>query len=188
MSRPTSGRSLAQATLAAVIALALNCATASRHTPNLPRDISMEKDRQLAELPAGLSVVHVPNPVSAQRGGRSGRQYTWLHRTTVTAANDTVRITEFGAFVSSNGRWVFSTFARRPFTPSEFAEWYGCPDALIVPSRICSDSVNWTGADFLRSSRTRWYYIGVTPAGRRVKGEAIVDELASVDTTRAPGH
>lgn len=147
------------------------------------RPSSEEKLEELEALPTGLTVQHNPNPVSARTGGRSGRRYTWLYGTTVTAlGQETVTITEFGAFGWSRNQWVFGTFTGKPFTAANFAEWYGCSDARIAPEYHCSDSLNWSGADSLRASRTRWYYIGVTSGGRRVKGEAIIEELPMVDS------
>jgi hypothetical protein len=151
------------------------------------RAFSEEKLQELERLPTGLTVEHTPNPVKASDGGPSGRRYTWLYRTTVTSArSDTVTITDFGAFVWFGDRWVFTNFTGKPFTSQDFADWYACPDARILPGRECSDSRNWSGSDSLRAQRGRWYYIGVTGSGQRVKGEAIIEELAAVDTTKTP--
>jgi alpha-tubulin suppressor-like RCC1 family protein len=146
-----------------------------------------EKLRELEGLPTGLTVTHTPNPVKARVGGPSGRRYAWVFGTTVTpTGSDTVTITEFGFFVWIEDGWVFSNFTGRPFTGEHFAEWYGCPDARILPDHECTDGSGWGSRDALQASRTRWYYIGVTSSGQRVKGEAILEVLAEVDTTKVP--
>jgi hypothetical protein len=125
------------------------------------------KDRELAGLPVGIRVTHTPNPVRAQAGGRSGRPYTWLHETRV----------EFGALVREQpqgNRWELRTIYGRPFNAAEFADWYACPGALLRQGTACVDSSNYTGGDRLLESEARWYFIGRTPSGRRVKGEEIV--------------
>lgn len=114
------------------------------------------------------------------RGGRSGLEYTWLHKTTVTALHDAITITEFGAFDWHNNRWVFSTIYGRPFTSQEFAEWYSCPDSRIPIGQSFADPNNYAGAEVLSSSKVRWYFIGTNSRGERVKGEAVVEYTASV--------
>lgn len=146
---------------------------------------SRRKLEELDALPSGLTIQHMPNPVAAGLGGRSGRRYTWLYRTTVSATADTITVTEFGAFFWKDGHWQFSTFTGKPFSARDFAEWYGCPGARVVPGVVCADSLNWSGSDSLMADRVRWYYIGVTARGQRVKGEAVVEHLAAVDTTKA---
>ena len=143
-------------------------------------NMSKTKMAELASLPIGLEVCHNPNPVRASLDGRSGRKYTWLYSTTVKALNDDVEITEFGAFSWHNGQWIFSTIYARPFTQEEFAEWYSCPKAIIRKSEVVTDPNNYSGADVLISSKAKWYFIGITKSGRRVKGEAVVEEQAQV--------
>ncbi len=146
--------------------------------------VTKAKLAELDTLGIGLAVRHTPNPVYARSGGRSRYRYTWLYRTGVSVTgSDTVTITEFGAFGWIGKEWVSSNFTRKPFTTHEFADWYACLDGRIAPGHQCSDSLNWTGNNALRASRSRWYYIGVTRDGRRVKGEAIVDLLAAMDTS-----
>lgn len=131
---------------------------------------------ELKALPVGIVVSHTPNPVCAQRGGRSGSHYTWQFKTTVRAKHGSLRILEFGVFAWQGGRWVFSNYTGRLFGPKEFAEWYSCPDALVLAEAEYSDPSNWAGADTLRRGKARWYFIGVTEGGERVKGEALVEQ------------
>lgn len=146
-----------------------------------PQDkVSKAKMAELASLPIGLEVCHNPNPVRALLGGRSGRKYTWLHSTTVKALDDDIEITEFGAFVWHDGQWIFSTIYARPFTQEEFAEWYNCPNAIIRKGEVATDPNNYSGGDVLIPSKSKWYFIGITKSGRRVKGEAVVEEQAQV--------
>ena len=52
------------------------------------------KFRAVQAIADGIQVSHSPNPVRAQRGGRSGYAFTWKYRTTVSSPRDEVRITE----------------------------------------------------------------------------------------------
>ncbi len=128
-------------------------------------------------------MTHAPNPVAAQRGGPSGSRYTWLYKTTVESLGGPIVIEEFGAFSLQDGQWRFSTYTGRPFTPADFAQWYGCPDAVVRPGNSCSDPQNWTGYQRLvpDSEKGLWCFIGRDSNGRRVKGEAIVELLPQLD-------
>ncbi len=138
------------------------------------------KLRELGTLPDGIRVIHTPNPVRAQVGGRSGFRYTWLYTTTVEAIDRPIVIEEFGAFEFHSGEWRFSTITGKPFTQADFAEWYSCPDSALKPGKKCSDPLNWTGSDRLRSERDLWYFIGRDSAGNRVKGQAIIERLGEI--------
>lgn len=141
------------------------------------------KYKEISTLPVGLKVTHTPNPVKARRGGRSGAPYTWMFGTSVESLGETVSITEFGAFIWSEGRWCFTTFTGVPFTAEDFSDWYSCPDARVVPGQKYTDPVNWGGGDELQPGKTLWYYIGVTRDGKRVKGAAVVEELGALAKT-----
>lgn len=139
------------------------------------------KLKELASLPTGLEVVSAPNPVAALRGGRYWA-YTWVFATTVsTTGPDPVSITEWGSFGWSEGKWQFKEGSGKPQTPKGFARWYSCFGARVVPGSECIDRRNWVGRDTLRPGRSLLYFIGVTPDGRRVKGEAAVEQLGELD-------
>jgi hypothetical protein len=135
------------------------------------------RSNSLPNFPIGLRVEHSPNPVRAMEGGRSGRPFTWAYRTTVSAIDDTVRILEFGAFSLVDGEWILGTVTGHPFTATDFAEWYGCPDAIVRPGISCTDANNWSGDQQLRGQKARWYYFGLTEDGRQVMGWAEIEEL-----------
>src|SRR5687767_10486415 len=139
--------------LAAVVAV-----LAARRGRAASRD---PKERELAALPTGIEVVHSPNPVKAQRGGRSGRPYTYLHETAVRSTVGPLTVVEFGALVWHDGRWVFSTYTGSPFTPTDFADWYACPGARLEPGRSYVDPQNWVGTDAPSRGRSKWYYVAV---------------------------
>jgi hypothetical protein len=144
-------------------------------------DNSDPKFREVAALPVGLQVTHSPNPVKARRGGRSGTAYTWVFETSVTAAGEPVTVTEFGAFSWFEGRWVFANFTGAPFTADDFADWYSCPGAKVTPGRTFTDPTNWGGDEALRPGKALWYFVGVTADGRRVKGEAMIEDLGALE-------
>jgi hypothetical protein len=163
--------------LGSLTAATLGCAEPDRP---ISEDID-PKLQEISKLPIGLKVKHSPNPVKAQRGGRSGRQYTWLYETSVESAGEPVTISEFGSFAWLDGRWGFSNFTGRPFSAEEFVEWYSCPDAKVMPGKNYTDPANWSGNESLRSGKHLWYFVGVTAAGKKVKGEAVVEELGEVE-------
>ncbi len=161
---------------AAIVALVAAVPMAGQDRP------TKAKLKELASIPTGLVVVHTPSRAAAMRGGRRGWPFTWTYLTSVsTAGPDTVQITEWGVFGMVDGKWEFSAGSEKPLVPKRQAEWYGCPGALVVPGSACVDSLNWTSRDSLRTGRALWYYIGETPDGRRLKGEATVEELAELD-------
>jgi hypothetical protein len=138
------------------------------------------KERELAALPIGIEVTHSPNPVRAVGGGRSGYPFTWLHATRVRPTKELVTIEEFGCFVWQDGRWKFSTMTGKPFTPADFADWYSCPGALLESGKAYQDPRNWEGSTVLQADQTKWYFIGRTADGTRVKGEAVIEMLGEI--------
>jgi hypothetical protein len=143
-------------------------------------DISAEKLDELASLPVSLRVVHTPEKVRAEAGGRSGRAYTWNYKTSVTSTNGSFVIKEFGSFVWRNDKWVFANFTGKPFTSKDFADWYSCPEARLTEGKEFTDSSNWSSGDVLRAGKMKWYFIGTSSDGRTIKGEAIVETVAEV--------
>jgi hypothetical protein len=141
---------------------------------------------ELDKLPVGLKVVHDPNPARATRTGRSTHRgkYTWWFKTTVTSTGGDVKVIEFGGFSWQDGKWVLANFNGRPFSSTEFAEWYSCPGALIKKGQSYADPTNWASANELTACKGRAYYIGIDSKGRRVKGEAIIEQKGEVDPKR----
>ncbi len=139
---------------------------------------------ELDKLPAGIKVVHEPNPALATLTGKSERRakYTWWYKTTVSAPAGDVTIVEFGAFMRKDGKWVhLGTFTGKPYSTGEFAEWYKCPKAILKKGESVADPTNWSSAPELRVGKTRWYYLGIDSQGKKVKGEAIIELKAEID-------
>lgn len=141
---------------------------------------------KLAEIPYGLDIVHSPAQAIAQRKGRSCRNYTWTHSTTVIAKTEAA-ILEFGAFVWHGGNWQWNP-GKQPFTRQDFADWYSCPDGGLSAGQSYTDDCNWTGGDTLRWGKSLWYYIAVTPDGRLIKGQAVVELLPELSKSMPPEH
>jgi hypothetical protein len=160
------------------------CAERDRPVPDRERHVPESADpkyQEISVLPVGLKVTHSPNPVKARLSGRSGQRYSWIFATSVEALGEAVTITEFGAFGWSEGRWAFANFTGEPFSPDDFADWYSCPGAKINAGTTYTDPNNWRGADVLSPGKSLWYFVGVTADGKKVKGEAVVEELGEVE-------
>ncbi len=168
------GRFMAIAFL--IVVFCCGCNSKSSETKSLqPFDLS-----DLGTLPIGLEVVHTPDSVLAQKGGGSGYDYTWTFQTTVRSTGAPVTIQEFGALMDDNGRWVLGNFTKKFFTQNDFAEWYSCPGGLVTEGNEFSDPSNWGGADCLRPGKTKWFFVGIDDNGNRVKGEAVVEQIAEL--------
>jgi hypothetical protein len=131
----------------------------------------------LESLPTGLKVTYSPPLVEARQGGRSGFRYTWTYSTSVAATGAPVTIEEFGALGWVDGAWVFRDEQHKTYSAKVFAEKYTCPKAQVLAGKVYTCDDAWSGADQLRPYRCKWYFIGIDERGRRVKGEAIIEEL-----------
>ena len=72
--------------------------------------------------------------------------------------------------------WYFA-FTKKPFSATDFAEWYDCPNATLTVGNRYSDDSNWSGGDVLTSGKKKWYFVCRNEMGHRVKGEAIIETL-----------
>ena len=161
-----------------VLPVALCCGCGSQSTKAeklLPFELS-----DLDSLPTGLEVVHEPVAVLAKKGGVSGFGYTWTFKTTVRSTGAPVSIQEFGSLMDENGRWVLGNVTKKFFTQNDFAEWYSCPEGLVTSGNEFSDPSNWVGNNCLRPGQVKWFYVGIDDKGKRVKGEAVVEQLAEL--------
>lgn len=126
---------------------------------------------EVAALPDGIKVVHSPTPCHAIEGGPSGSRYSWIYTTEVITTGDALQLVEFGVFNRLGGRWIF-TMSGEPFTPTEFALWYSCAHARLLPGESYTDPDNWSGHHSRRRGPLLWYYIAHDAWGRKVKGMA----------------
>ena len=134
------------------------------------------KINELASLPQGLTVVHTPEAVEDKTVGPTGTK--WIHSTTVTSTVGPVTILEFGCLSQQGGQWQFATVTKAPYTASNFAQWYACPDAKLQPSETYTDESNFSLGSGMPGQDTKWYFIGVDAQGNRAKGEANVTLLS----------
>jgi hypothetical protein len=175
--------------IASFLAVTVFCVTTASPVgaDNPPGPTSIE---DLDKLPIGLKVTHYPNPCLATetevKAGSALLQYTWWFKTSVSPTDSDVKLTEFGAYGWQDGRWVFANFTRKPFSSKDFADWYSCPDAALKKGTIYSDPKNWATSSVLRAGKARWYYVGLDANGRRVKGDAVIEEKGEVDPAK-PG-
>lgn len=149
-----------------------------------PQGITVE---ELDKLPEGIVVVHEPKTALATLSGKSERRakYTWWYKTTITTKDEDVTIQEFGAFVWLDGKWVsVGTITGKPYGRDEFAEWYKCPKGVLRKGEAYSDPTNWSSREELQAGKTRWYFIGVDAKGKRIKGEAVIEEIAKLDPAK----
>lgn len=139
---------------------------------------------ELDKLPEGIKVAHGPKTALATLTGKSERRakYTWWYKTTVSATDGDITVTEFGAFDWRDGKWFpGKTFTGKPYTATDFAEWYKCPKAVLKKGESFSDPTNWSSDPELRAGKTRWYFVGVDAKGKRVKGEAVIELKPEID-------
>jgi hypothetical protein len=134
---------------------------------------------ELEQLPVGLKVVQSPETAKAVTklsiDGRPG-EYTWVYRTEVIAIDRDLTIVEFGAFHWDGTEWQLGpTVTGTPFGTKEFAEWYSCENGTIRRRQSFADPVNWHSTNELVASKTRWFFIGVDNAGKRFRGDAVIE-------------
>ncbi len=167
---------------AILLSLCLPLATPMRAADNV-KPTTIE---ELEKLSLGLKVVHDPNPALATEtaGSKRRNKYTWWFKTTVTATVPNVKVVEFGTYAKHDGKWVFANFSGKPFSAKDFAEWYSCPEALLKEGKAYTDPTNWGSAQELAAIKARWYYIGIDGKGRRVKGEAVIEQKGEIDPKR----
>ena len=162
-----------------VVLLIAICGGCDSKTPEaedlLPFELS-----DLDSLPIGLEVVHTPETVLADSTGASGYKYTWTFKTTVRATGAPVSIQEFGSLMDENGRWVLGNVTKKFFSQNDFAEWYSCPEGFVTSGSEFSDPTNWVGNNCMQPGKVKWFYVGIDDKGRRVKGVAVVEQLAEL--------
>ena len=148
---------------------------------NNPKSIKGDtKYLSLQSIPDYISVKHNPTPALAKLNGRSGSKYTWIYKTSVSSPNQDIKIIEFGSFGSLSGKWVFSNYTNKPFTPKNFEDWYNCPNAILKAGQTYTDINNWSGSEELESHTSLWYFIGQLPNGKKVKGFGIAKTLGKL--------
>jgi len=162
-----------------VVLLVVLCGGCGSKAPEAEELLPFELT-DLDSLPFGLEVVHTPETVLADSTGSSGYKYTWTFKTTIRSTGAPVTIQEFGSLMDENGRWVLGNVTKKFFTQRDFAEWYSCPDGLVTSGNEFSDPSNWVGNNCLQPGKTRWFFVGVDDKGKRVKGEAVVEQLAGL--------
>ena len=140
-----------------------------------------KKYQEVTKIKDGFTVTHTPEKGEAILNGPSGLKYTWVYKTSITS-KEKVKILEFGAFVPFNGKWIFSTYTGKPFTPKDFEEWYDCPRSTLFPNKQYTDINNWTGSDVLEASESLWYYIGETESGEQVKAMGKINRIAELQS------
>ena len=144
------------------------------------KEMEIPRLTEIRKLPVGLRVSHSPNPVKATKAGRSGREFTWKYQTSLEAMAQELTIVEFGSFFEQGSNWRFANFTGKPFSRMDFAEWYSCPGAILVPGTAANDPENWGGGQQLRACRCVWYYIAVDDSGKRFYGESTVEQLGEI--------
>lgn len=162
----------------AAVALLLLAFCGCNSEPSSSVDLLPFKISDLDSLPVGLAVVHSPNPVYAHDDGRNGHPFTWIFQTIVSSTGSPVTIQAFGAQNEVNGKWVLGNSTKEFFTTSDFEEWYSCPGGVVETGKGYVNPANWGGSKYLVSNRAKWFFVGIDEKGNRVKGEAIVEQVA----------
>ncbi|MGB0766734.1 MAG: hypothetical protein ACPGYV_03385 [Phycisphaeraceae bacterium] len=140
------------------------------------------KFEEVSSLPEGVAVKHTPEQIKAIIGGDSGMKYTWRYSTTVNTIEKQLTIVEFGCFTLIDNEWIFSNYTGKPFTSSNFEEWYSCPESKLVPGSSYSDPLLMNSSDELRSGKMLWYFIGEDAKGNKYQGTAQAQYVAELET------
>jgi hypothetical protein len=140
--------------------------------------------KELESLPVGLEVIHAPAQVRTRVGPNLvGWLYRWLFRTEVRAIERPISIVLFGICAWDGKQWILPANNRRynagVLDQMSFEEWYSCPDARIAPGKPAVDPSNWAGSRAKAAFRQKWFYVGKDDHGKRYKGEAVVELLAT---------
>lgn len=149
--------------------------------------IKQELPAKLQGIPDGINVSHNKQIVYAiknQKDPKKYGKYKWQFETTVSSLSEELTITEFGAFVLSNGKWVQKSLYNRPFNSQEFAKWYSCEDAILQKGKSYTDHNNWSKANVLNGKKTLvlWYFIGKNKDEVEFKGIAQVITIGALET------
>jgi hypothetical protein len=142
--------------------------------------LASAKIRELEALPLGISVVHNPASVKATHDPIGSWPYKWTYVTTVSSLAGVIEIEEFGMLGWNGKTWMFSNYTGAPFTSSDFASWYTCPNGLLRTGTVFVDPKNWSANRDLKDHVALWYFIGVDSSGKRVKGQAIVHQMGQL--------
>jgi hypothetical protein len=145
--------------------------------------------RDLAGLPRGLAVTHIPRRVLARPGSHPGGwPYGWFFQTAVrVVGNWPLRLEKYGMAAWHRGHWVYSVDRRvsvrdgvwppncTVFFPGEFEGEFGCPTGWLEPGREYRDRRNWAGSGRLATFWQCWFFVARDAEGHRYKGEAVVE-------------
>lgn len=140
--------------------LALLVLQTSPFPPSLPE--------KLRGLPVGLLVQHHPNPCFAVR---EGQDYVWRHDTTVQSLVGDLTLTEYGAYLYTEGGWRL----RVALKPDLFARVYRCPGARLRRGRVYADPDNARRDARPTSGDAMWYFLARDGKGRLYKGTALIE-------------
>jgi len=140
--------------------------------------LGAEKFQELGTLPVGISVIHDPASVEAVQNQVSRWPYKWSYSTSVSSLGGDIEIKEFGTLSWNGSTWSLANYTGAPFTNSDFSSWYSCSRGLLSSGTVYSDRTNWSANLELKENLALWYFIGVDASGQRVKGQAIVHQVA----------
>lgn len=134
-------------------------------------------ENALPEYPLAISIENNPSTVSAVIDPEDEYSYYWQYATSVRSPERRLKVVEFGGCISEGGYYLaLPTIYERPFNSQEFADWYGCEEAILEPGVTYTDSSNYNliertlfTNDGSRASQF-WYFIGEDGSGERYIG------------------
>ena len=153
--------------------LLCGCSYGARNTPS---------QGDWESLPVGIEVVHTPNPVRMPEGPFEDYwPFKWDFRTEVRAIDRPLTIKWFLILGWDGKQWILDR-QQEKFNSGEgdgqkFAEWYSCPGGRIAPGKPAVDASNWAGSYSRKPFKQKWVVIGEDKAGKRFKGEGVIELL-----------
>ena len=121
----------------------------------------------LKNIPKGIEVMHFPkinDPVKIKD------TYYWKHATGILSKNDTLTVTEFGAYLYYNDQWNL----RKTYRLKELDQFFGTKKQVLPQGQPQVWTKNWRVGNQLYGGWALWYFIGKDSSGKTVCGYATI--------------
>ncbi len=133
---------------------------------------------KLREIAVGIQISHDPNPCYPEKIGDT---FYWKHHTQARATVGDLTVVECGSYIWYDaGGW----HANMHYTPTEFAEKFDCPNAVLKRNKTYTYQKNWRLGNKPYGGDALWYIIAKDKNGKLYKGSALVETEGKVLTAQ----